>query len=59
MEKSLKADFALLKAKVADTAGNLIYYRMGNNFNQDAAGAAKKVIVEVEEIVPEGTLDPD
>jgi len=49
----------LLKAKVADTAGNLIYYRLANNFNQDAAGAAKTVIAEVEEIVPEGTLDPD
>ena len=33
MEEALKGDFSLIKAKVADTAGNLIYYRTSNNFN--------------------------
>lgn len=58
-EESIQGDFALMKARVADTAGNLQFYRMANNFNQDIAGNAKVVVAEVEEIVPEGTLDPD
>ncbi|MGE4657434.1 MAG: CoA transferase subunit A, partial [Gammaproteobacteria bacterium] len=55
----LTADVALLRAWQADTAGNLIYRRTENNFNQAAATAGKVVIAEVEEIVPVGELDPN
>jgi len=59
LEKAIKADVALIKAYKADRLGNLIYYKTARNFNPIMALAADLVIVEVEEIVPEGTLDPD
>jgi len=59
MERWLKADFALVKAWKADTAGNLIYQGTARNFNPMMATAGKITIVEVEEIVPAGTLDPN
>jgi acetate CoA/acetoacetate CoA-transferase alpha subunit len=59
LELPLKADWAILKAKKADSAGNLVYERAARNFNPIMALAAKKVIVEVEEIVPVGDIDPD
>ncbi|MCU0437837.1 MAG: CoA transferase subunit A [Raineya sp.] len=59
MERWLKADFALVKAWKADTAGNLIYQGTARNFNPMMATAGKVTIVEVEEIVPAGTLDPN
>ncbi|MEE3198318.1 MAG: 3-oxoacid CoA-transferase [Pseudomonadota bacterium] len=55
----LKADVALLRAWKADTAGNLVYLRTENNFNQAAATAGKIVIAEAEEIVPVGELNPN
>lgn len=54
----LRGDVALIRAWKADTAGNLQYRMTENNFNQAAATAAQLVIVEVEEIVPVGELDP-
>lgn len=59
MERWLKADFALVKAWKGDTAGNLIYKGTARNFNPMMATAAKITIAEVEELVPEGELDPN
>ncbi|MCR4421557.1 MAG: 3-oxoacid CoA-transferase subunit A [Spirochaetales bacterium] len=59
LELPLFADFALLKAKKADKAGNLIYSKSARNFNPIMATAAKVVIAEVDEIVEIGELDPD
>lgn len=59
MESWLKADFAIVKAWKADTAGNLIYQGTARNFNPMMATAGKITIAEVEEIVPAGELDPN
>ena len=59
LEMGLTADFAIVKAKVGDTHGNLIYNMTANNFNQAIATAGKITIAEVEEIVPVGSLDPN
>jgi len=59
MERSLFADFALIKAWKADSAGNLVFRKTARNFNPMMATAAKTTIVEVEELVETGTLDPD
>jgi 3-oxoacid CoA-transferase subunit A len=59
MELALTADFALIKAWKGDSHGNLIYRHTANNFNQAMAMAGKITIAEVEELVPEGTLDPN
>ena len=55
----LRADIALIRARRADTAGNLVYRMTEQNFNTAMATAADLVIAEVEEIVPLGALDPD
>lgn len=57
--KPLKADFAVLHAKRADTLGNLVYEGTARNFNPIMAMAAKYTIVEVEEIVPVGSISPE
>ncbi|TDR32790.1 CoA transferase subunit A [Hydromonas duriensis] len=59
MEHSLTADVALVKAWKADKSGNLIYRRTARNFNPMVATAGKITVVEVEEIVENGTFDPD
>lgn len=59
LETALTADFALVKAWKGDTAGNLIYNKTANNFNNPMAMAGKITIAEVEELVPVGTLDPN
>ena len=59
MEKSLVADVALVKAWKADPVGNLIYRKTARNFNPNVAMAGKTTIVEVEELVGIGDLDPD
>jgi acetate CoA/acetoacetate CoA-transferase alpha subunit len=59
LEEPLKADFALLKAYKADCHGNLIYRFSARNFNPLMAMAAKNVIVEVEEVVAPGAIEPD
>ena len=58
-ETALKADFAIIRAKTADTYGNLRFYRSSRNFSPVMAMAAKVTIAEVEELVPLGSLDPD
>jgi len=59
MEKAIVGDFAVVKAWKADTKGNLVFRSTARNFNPDCAKAGKICIAEVEEIVPEGTLDPN
>ena len=59
MERSLRADVGLVKAWKADKSGNLIYRYTARNFNPMCAMAGKVTIAEVEEIVENGTLDPD
>lgn len=59
LENALGADYAFIKAQRADTIGNLIYRKAARNFNPIMATAAETVIVEVDEIVPVGTLDPE
>lgn len=59
LEKYLKADVALIKAHTADTAGNLLFHRSARNFNPLMAMAAGTVIVQAENIVEAGHIDPD
>jgi 3-oxoacid CoA-transferase subunit A len=59
MERSLVPDIALVKAHVADKSGNLQFRLTARNFNPAAAMAGKICIVEVEEIVETGELEPD
>jgi len=59
LELPLRADFALVKAWKADAWGNLVFRRTARNFNPVMCGAAKVTVVEVEEVVPVGKLDPD
>jgi 3-oxoacid CoA-transferase subunit A len=59
METGLFGDLALVKAAKADEFGNLIFNTTARNFNPDMATAARFTIVEVEEIVPTGSLHPD
>jgi 3-oxoacid CoA-transferase subunit A len=59
MERSLTPDVSLVKAWKADTSGNLVFRLTARNFNPAAAMAGKLTIVEVEEIVPTGSIDPD
>lgn len=59
LEEAYKADFALIKAWKGDYAGNLIFRGTAKNFNSIMSGAAKTTIVEVEELVPAGSLDPN
>lgn len=59
MEESITGDFAIVKAWKADTFGNLVFRKTARNFNPLAAMAGKITVVEVEEIVQPGELDPD
>lgn len=59
LETALSADFAFIKAHKADEIGNLIYRKAARNFNPIMATAAKVTIVETDEIVPVGSLDPE
>lgn len=59
LETGLVADLAVVKAWKADETGNLVFRKTARNFNPPAAMSGKVCVVEVEEIVPTGTLDPD
>jgi 3-oxoacid CoA-transferase subunit A len=59
MERSLVPEVSLVKAWKADESGNLVFRLTARNFNPAVAMAGKITIVEVEEIVPTGSLDPD
>ena len=58
-ETWLRADLAVVKAWKGDHEGNLVYRKTARNFNPNMATAAKVTIAEVEELVPNGSLDPD
>src|SRR5437868_474297 len=59
LEMAFEADFAIVKAWKGDHSGNLIYKDTARNFNPLMAMAAKITIAEVEELVPDGELDPN
>lgn len=59
LELPLGGDYAFIKAHKADELGNLVYRKAARNFNPIMAMAAKTTIVEVDEIVPIGALDPE
>mgnify|MGYP003385004702 FL=1 len=59
LEESIVGDFAIVKAWKADRYGNLVFRKTARNFNPMAATAGKITVVEVEEIVEPGQLDPD
>ena len=59
LEEAFKADFAFIKAWKGDEAGNLIFKGTARNFNPNMCGAAKVTVVEVEELVKPGELDPN
>jgi 3-oxoacid CoA-transferase subunit A len=59
MERSLVPDVSLVKAHIADRSGNLVFRKTARNFSPNVAMAGKFTVVEVEEIVETGSLDPD
>ena len=59
LERGLVADLSIVKAWKADTTGNLVFRKTSRNFNPPAAMCGRVCVVEVEEIVQPGTLDPD
>jgi 3-oxoacid CoA-transferase subunit A len=59
LERGIFADLAIIKAWKADESGNVIFRKTARNFNQPAATCGKVCVVEVEEVVPVGSLDPD
>jgi 3-oxoacid CoA-transferase subunit A len=59
LEEALQGDFSIAKAWKADTHGNLVFRRTARNFNPMVVTAGKIAVVEVEEIVEPGQLDPD
>lgn len=59
LEHPIRADFALIKALRGDRWGNLVYRKTARNFGPIMASAARCAIVQVDEIVPLGALDPE
>ena len=59
LERGIFADLALVKAWKADESGNVVFRKTARNFNVPAATCGKVCVVEVEEVVPTGSLDPD
>jgi 3-oxoacid CoA-transferase subunit A len=59
LERGIFADLAVVKAWKADETGNLVFRKTARNFNVPAATCGRVCVVEVEEVVPAGSLDPD
>ncbi len=59
LERGIFADLSIIKAWKADETGNLVFRKTARNFNLPAATCGKVCVVEVEEVVPVGSLDPD
>ncbi|MGZ9811335.1 CoA transferase subunit A [Pseudoroseicyclus sp. H15] len=59
MEEGIFADVSIVKAWKADETGNCVFRKTARNFNPPAAMCGKVCVMEVEEIVPTGSLDPD
>ena len=58
-ESPIRADFAFVRARTGDRAGNLVYHRTARNFNPVMATAARVTIAEVEHLVEPGAINPD
>lgn len=58
-ENWLRADLSIIKAWRSDSEGNLVFRKTARNFNAPMATAGRITVVEVDEIVPDGALDPD
>jgi 3-oxoacid CoA-transferase subunit A len=59
LERGIFADLSIVKAWRADETGNLVFRKTARNFNLPAATCGRVCVVEVEELVPAGSLDPD
>jgi 3-oxoacid CoA-transferase subunit A len=59
LERGIKADLAIVKAHRADATGNAVFRKTSRNFNPLAASAGRVCVLECEEIVEPGDLDPD
>jgi 3-oxoacid CoA-transferase subunit A len=59
LERGIVADISIVKAWKADPSGNLVFRKTARNFNPPAATCGKICVVEVEQIVPFGAIDPD
>ena len=59
LERGIVADLAIVKAWKADDTGNAVFRKTARNFNPPAAMCGKICVMEVEEIVPRGSIDPD
>ncbi|WP_374635491.1 CoA transferase subunit A [Paracoccus sp. (in: a-proteobacteria)] len=59
LERGIVADLSIVKGWKADASGNVIFRKTARNFNVPAAKCGRTCVVEVEEIVPTGSLDPD
>lgn len=59
LERGIFADLSLVKAWKADESGNVVFRKTARNFNVPAATCGRTCVVEVEEVVPVGSLDPD
>jgi 3-oxoacid CoA-transferase subunit A len=59
LERGIFADLSIVKAWKADESGNLVFRKTARNFNLPAATCGRVCVVEVEEVVPVGSLDPD
>jgi 3-oxoacid CoA-transferase subunit A len=59
LEKSITTDFALVRAYIADTQGNCVFRKTARNFNPVAAMAGRITIVEAEQVVAAGEIEPD
>lgn len=59
LERGIFADLSIVKAWKADETGNVVFRKTARNFNVPAATCGKFCVVEVEEVVPTGSLDPD
>jgi len=59
LERAIFADLSIIKGWKADVTGNLVFRKTARNFNLPAATCGKICVAEVEEVVPEGALDPD
>ncbi len=59
LEEAIVTDYALVRAAVADTMGNVVFHAAARNFNPNAAMAGRVTLVEAERVVPAGALSPD
>jgi len=59
LEHSITVDLSVVRAEIADESGNVMFRKTARNFNPDVASCGKVCVVEVREIVPAGSLDPD